>query len=483
MKKLFKKLALMVVALLTFSVGSNYTVKEVKAADEVVATLSFASTDQRTEFSTTKQVWSQNGITFINNKASSTSNVANYSNPVRLYAKSEIIVEAPGNISSIVFTASSSSYATALKNSIDGSTASGSNVTVELDSTSTTYTVESIGAQVRLSSLTVSYVNNEVSEEIVKICEDLNEVDSYMSLAYKYETSVVSENKVTDSLDREFTGITQNSSTYSDWENNTSASTAKYVGKSAGGNDSIQLRSRDGDEGIVTTESVGYVRKVTVSWQSNTTNGRTINVYGSNTAYTSAVNLYDDSTCGSLLGSIEYGSTTEISIEENYKYIGIRSANGALYLSQINVTWETSEYREIIEYSNSEFYVRCGVDTSIAQIANIDSYGISVSAGTNTVYYNTSNDSWGTETLTEPNYCYVVINLGDIINDRTKLTTEFKVCAYVVVNDTIYTSEKTKTYSVVSMVEYYYESEESTEEVKSQVEHLYNYFVENGYIA
>ena len=32
MKKLFKKLALMVVALLTFSVGSNYTVKEVKAA-------------------------------------------------------------------------------------------------------------------------------------------------------------------------------------------------------------------------------------------------------------------------------------------------------------------------------------------------------------------------------------------------------------------------------------------------------------------
>ena len=34
MKKLFKKLALMVVALLTFSVGSNYTVKEVKAADE-----------------------------------------------------------------------------------------------------------------------------------------------------------------------------------------------------------------------------------------------------------------------------------------------------------------------------------------------------------------------------------------------------------------------------------------------------------------
>ena len=38
MKKLFKKLALAVVTLLTFSVGSNYTVKEVKAADYVETT-------------------------------------------------------------------------------------------------------------------------------------------------------------------------------------------------------------------------------------------------------------------------------------------------------------------------------------------------------------------------------------------------------------------------------------------------------------
>lgn len=43
MKKLFKKLALMVVALLTFSVGSNYTVKEVRAAG-LTATYTVTST-------------------------------------------------------------------------------------------------------------------------------------------------------------------------------------------------------------------------------------------------------------------------------------------------------------------------------------------------------------------------------------------------------------------------------------------------------
>ena len=44
MKKLFKKLALMVVALLTFSVGSNYTVKEVKAAENTVELTKFSAT-------------------------------------------------------------------------------------------------------------------------------------------------------------------------------------------------------------------------------------------------------------------------------------------------------------------------------------------------------------------------------------------------------------------------------------------------------
>ena len=58
-------------------------------AEEV--TLSFADKAQRTSYSTTQQVWAQNGITLTNNKSKSTSNVADYANPARFYKNSEII--------------------------------------------------------------------------------------------------------------------------------------------------------------------------------------------------------------------------------------------------------------------------------------------------------------------------------------------------------------------------------------------------------
>ena len=125
------------------------------------ATLSFANKAQRTSFSSTMQVWQQNGVTFTNNKASSTNTVADYANPVRLYANSELVIECTsGNITTIVFDCNSSSYATALKNSI-GTTAttsvSSDKVTVTLDGTSNSFTVAKLTAQVRLDALTVTY--------------------------------------------------------------------------------------------------------------------------------------------------------------------------------------------------------------------------------------------------------------------------------------------------------------------------------------
>ena len=61
------------------------------AADTTV-TLSFANKAQRTTFTTSQQVWEQNGIVFTNDKGSSTSNVADYANPARIYASSKITV-------------------------------------------------------------------------------------------------------------------------------------------------------------------------------------------------------------------------------------------------------------------------------------------------------------------------------------------------------------------------------------------------------
>ncbi len=138
--------------------------KEEGAAEvvEYELTLSFADTANRTEFSTSKQVWVQNGVIFTNNKASSTSNVANYYNPVRLYKSSEIVITVEGKlITKIVFECGSDSYATALANSISGATAtvSSKTVTVELDSAVESFTISSMSAQVRVNSLTVTAVD------------------------------------------------------------------------------------------------------------------------------------------------------------------------------------------------------------------------------------------------------------------------------------------------------------------------------------
>ncbi len=128
------------------------------AQAQETATLSFADKAQRTSFTTTQQVWAQNGITFTNNKASSTNAVADYANPVRLYQSSEIMVECSlGNITSIVFDCNSSSYATALGNSISGSTVNSDKVTVTLDGSSNSFSVASLSKQVRLDALTVTY--------------------------------------------------------------------------------------------------------------------------------------------------------------------------------------------------------------------------------------------------------------------------------------------------------------------------------------
>ena len=130
------------------------------------ATLTFdGDKANRTEYSTSKQVWAQNGITFTNEKASSSTNVADYGNPVRLYKGSSITVEAGGNmITKIVFNCTSGYV---LSTSIAGATATadGIVVTVVLDTPAKEFTISSLSAQTRFSSLTVYYEASECAHE------------------------------------------------------------------------------------------------------------------------------------------------------------------------------------------------------------------------------------------------------------------------------------------------------------------------------
>lgn len=146
---------------------------------------------------------------------------------------------------------------------------------------------------------------------------------------------------VVDVLTRATTGISSGAG-YSAWSGKTVTSSAVYAGQSAGGNDAIQLRSSSNNSGIVTTNSGGKVKKIKVTWQSSTSSGRTLDIYGKNTAYTAATDLYNTSTQGTKLGSIKCGTSTELVISGDYEYIGLRSNSSAMYLTEIDITWETS---------------------------------------------------------------------------------------------------------------------------------------------
>ena len=140
-------------------VEATYTMVDPNAK---TGTISFANTSQRVSQTTSQQVWSHEGITLTNNKAKSTSNIVDSSNPVKLYAHSEVVLEcSAGNMTQILFDCNNNDdYATALKNSIGDVatvTISGDKVTVILDGTSNRFTISDLTAQVRLDELTVTY--------------------------------------------------------------------------------------------------------------------------------------------------------------------------------------------------------------------------------------------------------------------------------------------------------------------------------------
>lgn len=151
-----------------------------------------------------------------------------------------------------------------------------------------------------------------------------------------------------DILTQSWTGVS--GTNYVNWSNKQGTySSAVYAGNSAGGNSSIQLRKStitgtkpQAPSGIITTTSGGNAKKVTVRWNSNTPNDRTITIYGKNTAYTSVGDLYDESSRGTVLGTIVCGTSTELTISGNYKYIGIMASNGTVWLEEIDIEWKTA---------------------------------------------------------------------------------------------------------------------------------------------
>ena len=122
--------------------------------------VSFADVANRTVYSKTQQVWVQNGVTVTNDKASSTNDVGDYSNPARFYKGSALTV-AKNGMKKIEFFCNDykDTYPTDLKASITDTNATvavdGTKVTVTFTNAANTFSIAALAGQVRVNSLTV----------------------------------------------------------------------------------------------------------------------------------------------------------------------------------------------------------------------------------------------------------------------------------------------------------------------------------------
>lgn len=129
-------------------------------------------------------------------------------------------------------------------------------------------------------------------------------------------------------------------SAYTDFSGKTITSSAVYAGQaSSGGDNYIQLRTTNSNSGIVTTVSGGKLKSITIDFNAKTTD-RSVDIYGDNTAYTSATELYNTPK-GTKLGSISAADESKtLTVTGDYTFVGLRSNNGAIYIDKITIVWE-----------------------------------------------------------------------------------------------------------------------------------------------
>ncbi len=160
------------------------------------------------------------------------------------------------------------------------------------------------------------------------------------------------DNIRTDVINSAFTGV---GSTYADWSGKTgSATDAIYAGHTiTRGSGDIGVNN---NSGIVVTTSAGIVKSVTITAKAYTS-GYTnyLDIYGKNSSYDSASDLFNDSQKGTLIGTLGFAdySTQTLNIDSDYTHIGIRSQGYAIDITEIVINWEGQALPEVTTGASS----------------------------------------------------------------------------------------------------------------------------------
>lgn len=202
-------------------------------------------------------------------------------------------------------------------------------------------------AQITYSTTDGDWVIDETSGEFlagttagkVTVTATLAESDKYTGATATCTVNIVDPNQqvYSDVITAEDLAATDTH--YTDFSGVTKTSGAVYAGNSAKKNGSIQLRSKE-NAGIVSTTSGGRITQIVVTWDSSTPSGKQLDIYGSDEPYTSTADLYDYKKPIASAIYEDESTTSTLTIEGNYPYVGIRSNDGALYIKDITFVWE-----------------------------------------------------------------------------------------------------------------------------------------------
>ena len=152
---------------------------------------------------------------------------------------------------------------------------------------------------------------------------------------------------------------------------------ANYVGTLASNNPATYLQFNNGsNRGLVTTVSGGRIYSITANWGGSNTNSRYITIYGKNTAYSSASDLYSDATRGTEIGKLTFTTGASSATLDNipdakmYEYIGFL-ASGAMYVTSFDVSWDKTPAAPDFSITEGTYYSALSVELTAGAGATI----------------------------------------------------------------------------------------------------------------
>ena len=198
-----------------------------------------------------------------------------------------------------------------------------------------------ISSAVTFESSNLSIATVDPSSGLVNIDANAqvgDQVTITATAGVKTATCVITiRTEVVDTINQSFFGLVDGKDTYAE-HTATGTSGTEYKAQCAS-KFGVQIRSKNQNSGIVGANPTGSCVSISITFHNKTPNGKQVDIYASNTAF-DIEDMYDGSV--TKVGTITYDSNNPTSVYEftaDYGYIGLRSADGAIYMTTIAITW------------------------------------------------------------------------------------------------------------------------------------------------